>query len=297
MSSAGQGQLRLTSGRKLRSPRGNGTRPTTARVREAVMNILAPQLHGAHWLDLCSGSGVMGCEALQRGAQRVVALEQDRPTAAICRNNLEATAAGQSAMPTVMVVQRDLISWLQRGKPNDDPGFDLVYFDPPYASGLYSRGLDALINGEWLQPNALVLCEHAKHQKPPPSRMAGRDCVSTAAVLCCFSAPRALPRRYWFHAATNRPRRVTGIRPRTMPQSRGSIMLSRPMENLITIVPWLGRNRDLPVINCCSPQPEAAGTDRGFGHRGGNHLHRLGGLGDDQHQSRSLRGGHPVARW
>ena len=201
-------------------------------------------------------------------------------------------------MPTVMVVQRDLISWLQRGKPNDDPGFDLVYFDPPYASGLYSRGLDALINGEWLQPNALVLCEHAKHQKPAtPAGWREEDCrfYGSSAVLF-LSPPERCPGGTG-SAAHKHTRRHTGIRPRTMPQSRGSIMLSRPMENLITIVPWLGRNRDLPVINCCSPQPEAAGTDRGFGHRGGNHLHRLGGLDDDQHQSRSLRDGHPVARW
>ena len=130
------------------------------------MNILAPQLRGAHWLDLCSGSGVMGCEALQRGAKRVVAIESNGPAAAICRSNLKATAAGQSTNPQVAVVQRDLVRWLQQGRPTDDPGFDLVYFDPPYASGLYGAGLEALVNGLWLRPEALVLCEHADKQKP-----------------------------------------------------------------------------------------------------------------------------------
>ena len=166
MSKAGQGQLRLTGGRKLRSPRGEGTRPTTARVREAVMNILAPQLRGAHWLDLCSGSGVMGCEALQRGVQRVVAVESQGAAAAICRSNLEATASAQPTGPQVTVVQRDLVRWLQQGRPTHDPGFDLVYFDPPYASGLYAAALDALEQGLWLRPEALVLCEHADKQKP-----------------------------------------------------------------------------------------------------------------------------------
>ena len=166
MSKAGQGQLRLTGGRKLRSPRGEGTRPTTARVREAVMNILAPQLQGAHWLDLCSGSGVMGCEALQRGVQRVVAVESQGAAAAICRTNLEATASAQPTGPQVTVVQRDLVRWLQQGRPTHDPGFDLVYFDPPYASGLYAAALDALEQGLWLRPEALVLCEHADKQKP-----------------------------------------------------------------------------------------------------------------------------------
>ena len=166
MSSGGQGQLRLTGGRKLRSPKGGETRPTTARVREAVINILGPRLDGAHWLDLCSGSGVMGCEALQRGAQRVVAIEAHGASAAICRSNLIATASGQPDPVQVVVVQRDLVTWLKRGRPADDPGFDLVYFDPPYSSGLYGAGLDALISGQWLRPDAVVLCEHTKTKKP-----------------------------------------------------------------------------------------------------------------------------------
>ena len=130
------------------------------------MNILAPQLRGAHWLDLCSGSGVMGCEALQRGVQRVVAVESQGAAAAICRTNLETTASAQPTGPQVMVVQRDLVRWLQQGRPTHDPGFDLVYFDPPYASGLYAAALDALEQGLWLRPEALVLCEHADKQKP-----------------------------------------------------------------------------------------------------------------------------------
>ena len=85
----GQGQLRLIGGRKLLSPRGSGTRPTTSRVREAIMNVLSPHLMGSSWLDLCSGSGVMGCEALQRGAQRVVAVEKDSQSAQISKLNLK----------------------------------------------------------------------------------------------------------------------------------------------------------------------------------------------------------------
>ena len=160
------GQLRLTGGRKLLSPRGRTTRPTTARVREAVMNILGPRLAEAHWLDLCSGSGVMGCEALQRGAARVVAIEKQAQAAAICRSNLELTASGRPGACDVQVVQTDLVSWLQRGRPQADPGFDLVYFDPPYASELYGKGLSALDDGRWVGPDSLVLCEHEIKQKP-----------------------------------------------------------------------------------------------------------------------------------
>lgn len=195
MNKPGQGQLRLTGGRKLQSPKGDRTRPTTARVREAVMNILAPRLRGAHWLDLCSGSGVMGCEALQRGVQRVVAVEQQSNAAGICRSNLNATAAGQSQPAEVVVVQRDLVTWLERGRPAADPGFDLVYFDPPYDSNLYSRGLVALVDGQWLRPDALVLCEHAGKQKPATPegwRDVDQRCYGSSGVLF-LSPPEHYP--------------------------------------------------------------------------------------------------------
>ena len=164
------GQLRLSGGRKLQSPVGQGTRPTTARVREAVMNLLAPHLCGCHWLDLCSGSGVMGCEALQSGAQRVVAVEWHTKTARICKANLMATASGLSQMSNIEVIRQDVLNWLSKGfhaaKFNEPwtgkaPGFNVVYFDPPYSSKLYSAVLTALLEGYWLQKDAMVICEHS----------------------------------------------------------------------------------------------------------------------------------------
>ena len=71
--------LRLSGGRRLQSPPGSAARPTAARVRLAVMNLLAAEIPGCRWLDLCSGSGVMACEALRRGASEVVAVEQGSP--------------------------------------------------------------------------------------------------------------------------------------------------------------------------------------------------------------------------
>ena len=77
--------LRISGGRKLQSPPGEIARPTASRVRLAVMNLLARELPGCRWLDLCCGSGVMACEAIQRGAGAVVAIEQDRRIAAIAK--------------------------------------------------------------------------------------------------------------------------------------------------------------------------------------------------------------------
>ena len=115
MSGGGGGQMRLSGGRRLLSPGGRTARPTTSRVREAVMNILAPHLHDCRWLDLCSGSGVMGCEALQRGARCVVAVDQDPQCIRISRSNLSAVAACRSPSPEIRTERRELIAWLGKG--------------------------------------------------------------------------------------------------------------------------------------------------------------------------------------
>ncbi len=109
--------LRLSGGRRLQSPPPNGARPTPARVRQAVMNMLAPELPGCSWLDLCCGSGAMACEALQRGAARVVAVDRDRRHAALARANLEAVAAGLASSrgqaPALQVHHCEALHWLR----------------------------------------------------------------------------------------------------------------------------------------------------------------------------------------
>ena len=128
------------------------------------MNMLSSEIRGCHWLDLCSGSGVMGCEALIRGASHVVAVEKDARTAAICRENLELVAANDACDATVRVIRKDLLSWLKQGCPDGSQRFSIVYFDPPYASGLYRPALGMLHSGGWVQPQGLVICEFASKE-------------------------------------------------------------------------------------------------------------------------------------
>ena len=149
--------LRLSGGRRLQSPAGDTARPTPSRVRLAVMNMLSSQLLGARWLDLCCGSGVMGCEALQRGAIEVLAIDQDRRIAATAQSNLELVAASQNPPGRVKVVQQHVLRWLTRGNPGE--GFDLIYADPPYSGGLYEPMAQALANGQWLKAEGLLLME------------------------------------------------------------------------------------------------------------------------------------------
>ena len=170
--------LRISGGRKLLSPPGEIARPTASRVRLAVMNLLAPELPGCRWLDLCCGSGVMACEAIQRGADTVVAIEQDRRIAAIAKANLEAVAQGPPSQSRFWVHCSDVKRWLAKGagastgSAKDGVGaFDLIYADPPYAAGLYDAIAAGVNRGGWLKPNGLMVWEYATNG--PPSLPAG----------------------------------------------------------------------------------------------------------------------------
>lgn len=170
--------LRLSGGRRLQSPPGDTARPTAARVRQAVLNLLAVDLPGCRWLDLCCGSGVMACEALQRGACEVLAIERDRRVAAVARANLEAVAAGMGASrPRVRVVQADARRWLTtqapaaRASTPHTPGvpeaggsaceqpFDLIYLDPPWPAGLHAPLSQLVAEGAWLKPGGTLVWE------------------------------------------------------------------------------------------------------------------------------------------
>ena len=159
--------LRLSGGRRLRSPAGTQARPTTARVRQAVTNMLAGVIPGCRWLDLCSGSGAMACEALQRGAGEVVAVERDRRIAAVARANLEAVALSRQGAGRVRVYAAEVLGWLSRGRPQP---FDLIYLDPPYAADLYEPVARAVALGGWLAPGGRMLweCASGKIPEPPP---------------------------------------------------------------------------------------------------------------------------------
>jgi 16S rRNA (guanine966-N2)-methyltransferase len=155
--------LRLSGGRRLQSPVGSTARPTTARVRQAVINLLASELPGSRWLDLCCGSGVMACEALQRGAREVVAIERDPRVAAIARHNLALVAGSLRGPggPSVRVIEADAVRWLAKNEPRSGghPPFDLIYLDPPWSAGLHAPLSEAVARGGWLDQEGRLIWE------------------------------------------------------------------------------------------------------------------------------------------
>ncbi len=134
-------------GRTLVAPDGSGTRPTSDRVRESIFNMLfsLQATEGAAVLDLYAGCGALGIEALSRGAESCVFVEQHRRAVSCIETNLELTGFSDQAT----VVQADAISWVQA----QDRRFDLVLADPPYADDDWVSLLDHL-DARWVVAEA-----------------------------------------------------------------------------------------------------------------------------------------------
>ena len=170
-------KLKLISGKRIESPSNQRTRPTTSKVREAIINILGNDLEGASWLDLCSGSGAMACEALQKGAKRILAIEKQRETAKTCKKNLIEVSNSMDNSIHVEVICNELISFLKKGPKNkkieftkdsqsSEKKFDFVFLDPPYESGLYELSQELLLSKQWIKESSTLICECSSKSMP-----------------------------------------------------------------------------------------------------------------------------------
>jgi 16S rRNA (guanine(966)-N(2))-methyltransferase RsmD len=149
-------------GRRLKSPKGGATRPTGARVKQTLFDILAPRLPGASFLDAFAGNGGVGLEALSRGASRVVLVDQARGAVEAIRENVRLLAGGGG---DVQVYQQD--ARVALGALADaGQRFDVVYLDPPYASPLYEPLLET-VGERLLQPGGLAIAEHFHKRELP----------------------------------------------------------------------------------------------------------------------------------
>lgn len=142
-------------GRRLRTLAGATTRPTSDRLRETLFNILAPLINGSRFLDICAGSGAVGIEALSRGASEVTFIEQTRDACAVIEANLKtvgaagcATIERRSALPA--------LNALEHGSKQ----FDILFFDPPYSSGIYHAVMEQLGLGKITAKGGVVVVEH-----------------------------------------------------------------------------------------------------------------------------------------
>ena len=151
----------IYGGRQLSVPKTDDIRPTQDRVREALFNILTPELPGAAFLDLFAGSGAVGLEALSRGAASVTFIERDRRHLAVLKENLTKLKI-TSAVETGAA---DAYQWLSRYA---GAGFTIAFADPPYALGEekgYAQVLATLAARGVVRPNGLFIAEMTAVQR------------------------------------------------------------------------------------------------------------------------------------
>ena len=139
-------------GTRLKSPVGEGTRPTADRTREALFSMLGARVHEARVLDLFAGTGALALEALSRGAAHAVLV--DRTTYEILTENAQRTKLAARAEIRRGDVYGQVAALAREGRT-----FDLIFADPPYARGDNKRVLAALDAGALLAADGLFVLE------------------------------------------------------------------------------------------------------------------------------------------
>ncbi|MGH1462568.1 MAG: 16S rRNA (guanine(966)-N(2))-methyltransferase RsmD [Neptuniibacter sp.] len=141
-------------GRKLEFMAVDGLRPTPDRVRETLFNWLQPYLPGARCLDLFSGSGALGLEALSRGAESATFVDLQALTTRQLQNNLHLLKA-----QTAEVVQADVLQWLESRQTDMEARYDMVFMDPPFRKDLVAPCSQLLESRNILADNAIIYVE------------------------------------------------------------------------------------------------------------------------------------------
>lgn len=138
----------------LKTPEGMDTRPTTDRIKETLFNMLMPNLPGAVFVDLFSGSGGIGIEALSRGAAKAYFVESSPKAVACITDNVEHTHFTDKAV----ILKQDVFAAI-RGSIRDTA--DVVFLDPPYNQEYDKRVLKLLKDALFVSEDTLIVVEAA----------------------------------------------------------------------------------------------------------------------------------------
>ena len=139
-------------GVQLKTPDGMLTRPTTDRVKEALFSVIQFDIPGARVLDLFGGTGQLGIEALSRGAAECVFIDRRADAVKLIRENLALCRLEDRAR----VRQGEALPYLRSGEK-----FDLIFLDPPYASGLLEQALTDIAAFDICRQHGIIVAESA----------------------------------------------------------------------------------------------------------------------------------------
>lgn len=149
-------------GRILKAVPGDRTRPTTDKVKEAVFNMIGPYFDGGTGLDLFAGSGGLGIEGLSRGLEKVVFVDRNYRAVQTVKSNLDICGFREKAEVYKNDWKRALNAIIQRNL-----SFRVIWLDPPYNQDVYINILEKISEHGLLDPDGVVVCEHALEDKLP----------------------------------------------------------------------------------------------------------------------------------
>jgi len=150
--------MRVISGsaarRKLYTPEGMDVRPTTDRIKETLFNILAPDIADTEFLDLFSGSGQIGIEAISRGAKKAVFVDNSSISIGCLKKNLDITGFNDKAE----VLRMDAASAVGR-LASSGKKFDIIFMDPPYEKGIEEEVIYAIGRTGIMKEDGMIIVE------------------------------------------------------------------------------------------------------------------------------------------
>lgn len=143
----------------LYSLEGNATRPTLDRVKEALFNIIQMDLQQSYVLDLFSGSGALGIEAISRGAKKAILCDKSKEAVGIIKKNLEKTHLVENAI----VLQEDYKKALHFLKNKFQ--FDFIFLDPPYAKDYAKNAVEEILQLDLLRKDGIIIIETDEEER------------------------------------------------------------------------------------------------------------------------------------
>jgi 16S rRNA (guanine966-N2)-methyltransferase len=175
-------------GRRLKVPRGKTLRPTAARVKEALFNILPHDLCGIRILELFAGTGNVTIEALSRGAAEAILVDSSAESGKAIRENLQRFQLADRTKVWITPVARALRLMARRGET-----FDMIFLDPPYERKWIGSTLKIIGEGRLLRESGVLVAEHSIREKVEPrySSLGLRDQRRYGSTLLSFFAREA----------------------------------------------------------------------------------------------------------
>ncbi|PIE75389.1 MAG: 16S rRNA (guanine(966)-N(2))-methyltransferase RsmD [Deltaproteobacteria bacterium] len=146
--------------RTLKTPGGNKTRPSSGITRESIFNIISDRVQGAFVLDLYSGCGSLGIEALSRGASFCIFAEKEKKPLDCINHNIKNFELSKKTK----VLKKKLPEQINSIFLNKTP--DIIFMDPPYSSGFINPTLEALKENSMINKKTLIIVEHSKEEFP-----------------------------------------------------------------------------------------------------------------------------------